>query len=84
VLSWRKPESTNGVIRKYVLYFADVHGVELWEDTVNDGLTEAIIKHTFTLPEKTADYKITVRQSETFDGAFQGYKSKPIVFDIFS
>ncbi|KAK3755298.1 hypothetical protein QZH41_014606, partial [Actinostola sp. cb2023] len=68
VLSWKKPESTNGVIRKYILYFADTDGAPLWEETVNDGILEDLIKHTFILPDKTAKYMITVQAFNSLPG----------------
>lgn len=66
VFSWKKPEEPNGVIRKYVLYFADKNDAPLWEDTVNDEITEDIIKHTFVLPDKTAKYRISVNKHDNF------------------
>ena len=59
VLQWRKPQETNGVIKKYILHFTNVDG-ENETYTTDSNLEKENVTYEMTLPDVEALYKIKV------------------------
>lgn len=62
VLQWRKPEETNGVIKKYVVHFTNGNGENISYTAYSEGDKENVT-YEFTLPDVEAEYKIKVSLS---------------------
>lgn len=62
VLQWRKPEETNGVIKKYVVHFTNENGENISYTAYSEGDKENVT-YEFTLPDVVAEYKIKVSLS---------------------
>ena len=61
VLQWRKPEETNGVIKKYLLYFSDNDGVTKTY-TLHSDVDKEYVTYKVTLPDVETEYKIKVSE----------------------
>ena len=59
VLQWRKPEETNGIIKKYVLHLSDNDGVTKTY-TLHTDVDKEYVTYEVTLPDVEAEYKIKV------------------------
>lgn len=62
VLQWRKPEETNGVIKKYVVHFTNANGENITYTAYSE-VDKENVTHEFTLPDVEAEYKIKVNLS---------------------
>ena len=63
VLQWRKPEETNGIIKKYVLHFRDSDGVTKTY-TLHSDVDKEYVTYEVTLPDVEAEYKIKVSKKK--------------------
>ena len=61
VLQWRRPEETNGIIKKYVLHFSDSDGVTKTY-TMHSGVDKEYVTYEVTLPDVETEYKIKVSE----------------------
>ena len=61
VLQWRKPEETNGIIKKYVLHFSDSDGVTKTY-TLHSDVEKEYVTYEVTLPDVATEYKIKVSE----------------------
>lgn len=59
VLQWRKPEETNGIIKKYVLHLTDSDRVTKTY-TVYSNVEKEYLMYEMTLPDVQTEYKIKV------------------------
>lgn len=62
VLQWRRPEETNGVLRKYELHFTDGDQVTKTY-TVDTDVDKEYVTYEMTLPDVEAKYKIKVSKN---------------------
>lgn len=62
VLQWRRPEETNGVLRKYELHFTDGDQVTKTY-TVDTDVDKEYVTYEMTLPDVEAEYKIKVSKN---------------------
>lgn len=67
VLQWRKPQETNGVIKKYILHFTNVDG-ENETYTTDSNLEKENVTYEMTLPDVEALYKIKVQAFNSLPG----------------
>ena len=64
VLQWRKPEQTNGIIKKYVLHFSDSDGGTRTY-TMHSDVDKEYLTFEVTLPDVETEYKIKVSNIQT-------------------
>ncbi|KAJ7358734.1 hypothetical protein OS493_021509 [Desmophyllum pertusum] len=67
VLQWRRPEETNGIIKKYVLHFSDSDGVTKTY-TMHSGVDKEYMTYELTLPDVETEYKIKVQAFNSLPG----------------
>ncbi|XP_044169231.1 receptor-type tyrosine-protein phosphatase F-like isoform X1 [Acropora millepora] len=67
VLQWRKPEETNGVIKKYVVHFTNANGENITYTAYSE-VDKENVTHEFTLPDVEAEYKIKVQAYNSLPG----------------
>ena len=63
VLQWRKPEETNGIIKKYVLHFSDSHG-DTKTYTLHSDVDKEYVTYEVTLPDVETEFKIKERKKK--------------------
>ena len=68
VLQWRKPEETNGIIKKYVLHFSDTDG-NTKTYTLHAGVDKEHVTFELTLPGVETEYKIKVSGKNIMHGS---------------
>ena len=59
ILQWRKPEETNGIIKKYVLHLINSDG-DTKTYTLNSDVDKEYVTYEVTLPDIETEYKIKV------------------------
>ena len=62
VLQWRKPEETNGIIKKYVLHFSDTNGV-VKTYTTHFNVDKEYLTYEVSLPDAESEFKIKVSKN---------------------
>jgi len=67
VLQWRKPEETNGVIKKYVLHFSDTDGVTKTYIMLSN-IDKDYLTYEVSLPDIEKEYKIKVQAFNSLPG----------------
>ena len=63
VLQWRKPEETNGIIKKYVLHLVNSDG-DTKAYTLNSDVDKEYVTYEVTLPDIETEYKIKVSKKK--------------------
>lgn len=67
VLQWRKPEETNGIIKKYVLHFSDTNGV-VKTYTTHFNVDKEYLTYEVSLPDAESEFKIKVQAYNSLPG----------------
>ena len=78
VLQWRKPEETNGVIKKYVLHFSDTDGVTKTY-TMHSNIDKDYLTYEVSLPDIEKQYKIKVSKNERYPRSRKKYQNPSCV-----
>ena len=63
VLQWRKPEETNGIIKKYVLHLRNSDG-DTKSYSLNSDVDKEYVTYEVTLPDIETEYKIKVSEKK--------------------